>query len=258
MSQRYCEECKTPNEPEYRFCKNCGTPLQEPDILDSPVAEVAQNDDSINEISAQDMAFFVGKNGARIVNKWNVMGFLRRRFSWCWPAFIWSFFFGLAGTGFWFLYRRMYKLGAVVLAASFALSSIGILSHSESITNLVVDSADCIKQSTDWRTGEVNEKELSFRLERVMEGEDAKRLAALSDLSEMFNLVCAVLSGLFALLVYKRFAVSKIKSYGRKLTPLELSLAGGTSGGALTLGIILTMVAELSVLVVVIMGAFTL
>ncbi len=258
MSQRYCEECKTPNEPEYKFCKNCGTPLQEPDILDSPIAPIPQNDDSIGEIEAQDMVFFVGKNGARVVQKWNMMGFLRRRFSWCWPAFIWSFFFGLAGAGLWFLYRRMYKFGAIILAASFALSSIGILSHSESITNLVIDSVDCIKQSTDFETGEVNERELSYRLERVMEGEDAKRLAAFSDLSEMFNLVAAVVAGLFALAIYKHFAVSKIKSYGRKLTPLELSLAGGTSGGALTLGIILTVVAELSVLVVVIMGAFAL
>ncbi len=255
---RYCEECGTLNEAEFKYCKNCGSPLQQqsdPDDIGSDF-ERSQSDGSVDGVSTQDMIYFVGKRGEKVVRKWSEMSFFRRRFSWCWPAFIWSWFFGLAGAGFWFLYRRMYRLGALLIAASFALSAAGILAHSDSITGIVIDSVDCIKQSTDLKTGYVDENELSLRFELLAEGEDAKTLSAYSETVDMVNLMIAVIAGLFALSAYKIFAVRKIKSYSRELTPLELSLAGGTSGGALSLGIILSLIAELSVLVMVIMGAF--
>ena len=28
MNYNICPECKTPNEPEYQYCKNCGAPVQ--------------------------------------------------------------------------------------------------------------------------------------------------------------------------------------------------------------------------------------
>ncbi len=254
---RYCEECGTLNSAEFKYCKNCGTPLQDAEHNDvGSDFERAQSDGSVAGVSSQDMIYFVGKNGEKVVGKWNEMSFMRRRFSWCWPAFLWSFFFGLAGAGFWFLYRRMYKLGALVLSAAFLLSSAGILVNSKAITGLAIDTVDCIKQSTDYQTGYIDEEELSIRLDMLMEGEDAKQLEVYSETVEFINITVAVLAGLFALAMYKRFAVHKIRSYSRELTPLELSLAGGTSGGALTLGMILSFIAELLVLVVVIMGAF--
>ncbi|MBQ8550726.1 MAG: hypothetical protein IJ426_05230 [Clostridia bacterium] len=253
---RYCEECGTLNEGEYKYCKKCGALLvAAPEDEEVMFFDSDYEGEGETQVTPEELTCFVGRKGEKIVRKWNSMRFAHSRISWCWPAFLLSYFFGIAGAGFWFLYRRMYKLGAATLAVAVFLGFIGLAVNSEHITGIIIDTVECFEQSiTD--DGYVDEQRLSEGLDAIMEGEDAKMLDRHTGISDTFSIIVAVLSGMFSLWLYRRFAVSKIQSYGRKLTPAELTLAGGTSGGGLVVGMLFYFIAESTMVVMVMLGAF--
>ncbi len=256
---RYCNECGTQNEPDFEYCKNCGTLLEieedaaKPEWLDD--ADVGVN--PVGGIPAKDMVCFVGKNGNRIVRKWSDGAAFGHRLAWCWPAFWLSLIFGALGAGFWCLYRRMYKLGAFIFATAFVFNVAGVLAHADSLSGFIIDFADSFKQSTDIETDTLDTAELSERLSLLFEGEDAEALSNYADSGRAFNIAISVLAGAFSLYFYKYSATKKIKGYSRELSPMELSLAGGTSFGAAAFGGMLYIIAELTAVVLVIAGALT-
>lgn len=151
-----CPVCGTENEPQRLFCKNCNTPL---DIGAESRQNTANNGtryngefNSADEIygsyfcpdgsyaSSEEVGEIVGKKREKFLSKFTRMEVTSSKFSWNWPVFILTFIFGLTGTGFYFLYRKMTKLGAIFLAVgilfSFALSySNGTLQDASSQLN---------------------------------------------------------------------------------------------------------------------------
>ncbi len=253
---RYCEECNTKNEIAFKYCKNCGTLLLNESEDEEIIFESEQNSNFIDDVSLSEIAAFAGKNGNRIAYKWGAMHYFGRRTSWCWPAFLLSLFFGLAGAGFWFLYRRMYRFGVSLLAISLLIISFGILTNAGSIANIMVDVGDCFELSIDPETGYIDGGELLDRLEILKETENAVKLRVFSNIMSGISLAAAIAAGLFSLTIYGRFATKKIKSYGRQLQNDELSLSGGTAGGSLIFGMLSFFIASLAMLLFVIAGVF--
>ena len=64
----------------------------------------------------------------------------------------------------------------------------------------------------------------------------------------------AVLLGIFSLGIYKNFAMEKLRTFTRKPTATELSLSGGTSAGALAIGILVYIMLTGSILVLSALG----
>ena len=249
----FCEECGTENGPEFKYCKNCGTRLVGEEKEASSVMG-ADGEPEMPEIALPEMAIFAGKNGKKIAFKWSKMRFFGRKISWCWPVFLLTWFFGLAGAGFWFLYRRMYRFGVALLAASLLLGTFGSLVKAGNLKGDWTDISLCFEQSINSDTGNFDEEALLTGLEKIERSENVRRLNTYSDITNLINFVAAVLLGLYALFIYERFAQEKIRSYGRPLSEVELSLAGGTSGGAAALGVILYFIVELVAITLIIMG----
>ncbi len=247
MDNKICPECNTVNEPQYSYCKNCGAPLKSEqnsgtynynsgntgsDNFGVPYGYAA---DEIDGVPTGDLVCFVGKNSYKIIDKWSMMQFSRRKTSWCWPAFLLTIIFGFAGAGFWFLYRRMYKLGAVVLALALLLGGIQTFAFSDSFVNIISE----IWEDMEEQNGEISDEWLNEKSNELTMSEDMMKLTFSSRIFGILETVSAVLAGLFSLHLYKNFAVNKIKGYGRPLSDIELCLAGGTSAGGVVLGALL-------------------
>lgn len=265
---KYCRECGSANEEHYTYCKNCGAKLETEagaEYQQSGAYEGGQfyntrvTADSIEGIPTPDMVRFVGKNSYKIIEKWSIMELSRKKTSWCWPVFLLTFFLGLCGAGFWFLYRRMYKIGAIILLVSLGLTILG--------TALTLDSASSIMGGvfslseelveTMGPDGEYDANVLADGMEKLMSDMDIAKLTAISYLSDAIRVAAAVLLALFSLGIYKSFAVNKIKSYGRPLTDMELYLSGGTSGGAAAVGAVFYMIATTVVSVISLIWIFS-
>ena len=254
MNNKICRECGSVNEEHYTYCKNCGAKLdsaennayqQSATYADGQFYNARPTADSIEGVPTPDMVRFVGKNSYKIIEKWSLMELAHKKTSWCWPVFLLTFFFGLCGAGFWFLYRRMYKVGAVILAVSLALSILGTALTLDSASGLlggIFSLSQELVTSMD-ADGMYDMQVFEEGMEKLMSDSDIIKLTAFSYLSDALRVAVAVLLAMFALGLYKSFAANKIKSYGRPLTDMELFLAGGTSGGAAAVGVVFYMIA---------------
>ncbi len=250
-NQKICTECRTVNESEYTYCKNCGAvlPTGEERKAEIPYNSFPHNPytaEEIRGIPVDDMVAFVGKNSDKIIPKWTLTELSGRKTSWCWPAFLLTFFFGLFGTAFWFLYRRMYKIGLWIAAvAAIASIAFGALSFS-AMGDFASEYLDVVENYT--LTGD--EAQLEHDISNFIYGSELAGMSLISNLSNALRLGAAVVAGLFSLHIYKCHAAEKINSFGRKLSDMELSLLGGTSGGALTLGIVFYAMFNITILIV--------
>ena len=248
MNNNICEVCQTENEPQYKYCKNCGHLLN---VSESNTEQYTNPNNSqarflgethINDfdgVSAEEMAIFTGKNSHKILPKFEKMQITNSKTSWVWPAAILGLVFGPLGSALWFFYRKMYKvalifvaIGAVVTIMTGALSYVG----GQTVPQSAVES--------------FFEGDFDKAFDQIIASEESisstqKLLGNLGVLIE--NTACVasgVLAGLFGMYFYKKFCTEKITQY-RTSSPdttfykMGLSYVGGTSGGMLAVGIIL-------------------
>ncbi len=127
LSYVRCANCGTFNPDNISICGKCGTPLannsikiEDPEELEnikrltdvlSEVFNTQENEkttfDEKNEVSTADLADFVGQNNFSFLMKFNVIH-SRNAYPFNWAAFLFGFPY--------FFYRKMYKIGAVVMA----------------------------------------------------------------------------------------------------------------------------------------------
>ncbi len=268
MDNKICPDCGTYNEPQYTYCKNCGAMLEKSANTEGTYSYGTQNQnfgcppygapytDNIDGVSTAELMSFVGNNAYKIIDKWSVMQFTRRKTSWCWPAFLLCWIFGIAGAGFWFIYRRMYKLGALVLALALVFGIAQVLCVSDSIVNVVGDFSKVIDAVVE-SGGAVSDEWVNAQADAISTSKDMMKIAASAQLFNALKIAFAVLAGLFSLHFYKGFAVSKIKSYGRPLSDVELALAGGTSAGGTVLSIVLYGIVQVFLWAVLLVALFS-
>lgn len=265
---RHCPECNTANEPEYSFCKNCGAPLPKENAKkDNPYGYADPYGGSpygngygavppvnpyspfyaeeIDGIPTEDLVRFVGKNSDKIVGKWSHMAVTHSKISWCWPVAILTFLFGIAGAAFWFLYRRMYKIGIILLAASLLLTGVQsflLVTPMQDVFNTVLSAA------TEYGD-EITESQAAELVEQMAEDADLASVSVMSNLFSLIKWAGLILLSMFALPLYKNFAVGKIRAYGRRPNDMELLLSGGTSGGAVAIGVVLNIMLSTAIFV---------
>lgn len=140
-----CKSCGALSDGSRKYCVNCGAELPEAEKTYSepehsgsaPAADSAAGGGSegsgFNSVftggGAQlhenvnygaELEAYINNNADHYIGKFAAIDNSSKRSSWNWA----SFFFG----GFWFIYRKMYGLGAAMIAIQFFLELIGALS----------------------------------------------------------------------------------------------------------------------------------
>lgn len=223
---KICLFCKTVNEDEYVYCKNCGNLLESREnTQDSNVNYTTfrsfENENTlpvIDGVPTEDIAAFVGVKAPVFLRKFVKSEIVGSKTDWNWPVAVLSFFMGPCGAALWFLYRKMYKTGLLLLILGLPIlfGPTVINYYSGNLSSFLVETA-----SSNISAG-VNSL-LLFTFQGI-------------------KLLSAIVLSLFADSWYKSFAVKKIKvfhaSADARYYRFGLSAIGGTSGGALALGII--------------------
>lgn len=262
--KKFCPECKTENEEQFNFCKNCGTALdfkkeklsgdfKTPEQFD-PTAQKGSPmgngmPEEIEGVQKREMLAFLGKDADKIYDKFLKMEYSGSKVSWCWPAFLLTAFLGFFGSAIWFFYRKMFKPAiAFVIAGTLVLGVQTALNFDNNI-EVAKDIVSSIESVFGGNMDSVANPELFFDEEgEPAIGEPTGVLALISDILDTAEtLVGGAVIAMFALHIYKKHAVEKIKEQREKHgeTPYylyTLSLSGGTSGGMLALGIIIFVV----------------
>ena len=223
---KICPFCKTVNEDEYVYCKNCGNLLESREnTQDSNVNYTTfrsfENENTlpvIDGVPTEDIAAFVGVKAPVFLRKFVKSEIVGSKTDWNWPVAVLSFFMGPCGAALWFLYRKMYKTGLLLLILGLPIlfGPTVINYYSGNLSSFLVETA-----SSNISAG------VSSLLLFTFQG---------------IKLLSAIVLSLFADSWYKSFAVKKIKvfhaSADARYYRFGLSAIGGTSGGALALGII--------------------
>ncbi len=239
----YCSVCGTLNEPEYKYCKNCGAKLVNDN--ENEASESSSNNtyinpekiivDTIDGVPSEEMAIFIGKKAVEIMPKFSKMAISNSKVSWCWPAALLGIFFGPIGSALWFFYRKMYK-PAVILTLIGSLLTIltSILTFNTTSSAFDLFAEAFTNGKFDEAINSLANADLSTTIFDML-------ASAISDISSFLSFL---LCGLFGYNTYKNHCVSKINSYktyqgDQRYYRLGLASIGGVSGGMLAVGIII-------------------
>jgi hypothetical protein len=284
MSKYICENCKTENEPEYEFCKNCGIPLNRQEYsrntqdstpaYDNSAANgnsaQAQADNTrvgqqgnasaaqaygnhsgaagfmsvwgaygnmnFDGVSGEEMAAFVGKKANDILPKFFKMQLKNSKVSWCWPAAILGFIFGPLGSGLWFLYRKMYKIGIIFLAIGVVISIAPDIMANYGNTETANN-----KQYENYVETDGSFKDIFNILGSAQEDKDFLDYCA-ETIDYISSILAGVVAGMYGFYYYKKHCIEQITSFrayqaDSRFYSIGLASLGGVSGGALTGGI---------------------
>lgn len=109
---RICPDCRAKNHPQSIICTTCGAPLAAE--INNPFAEAIGIDENekIGNYSAGDYALYTQLNAKRYIPKFRKLE--EKKLSFNWAAFV----FGPS----WFLFRKIYKVGIILLIAFVSIS----------------------------------------------------------------------------------------------------------------------------------------
>lgn len=260
MNKNICNECGTENEQDYKYCKNCGSPLFEKEENNTQKSSFNSADyikaqrfgnkyylydcvDSFDGVAREDMALFIGRKEYEILPKFCKMEVADSKVSWCWPAAILGFLLGPIGSALWFFYRKMYKPAVI-------LSIIGtIIIIITSLFTVNTDSAVFSNMYESFSNGDY-ESTISF-FEEYIESEDIEYTAPnfVSFIESITSLGATIFCGLYGYHIYKKHCIKKISAFKASVKDsryynLGLISLGGVSGGMLFLGIIILIFAK--------------
>ena len=237
MSKKICVQCNTENEADFRFCKRCGAVLPIVEEKANINAEVVfENNtsasfdgDTIDGVSAEHLRAYVGKNNRRIMDSFYNMSIYNKKTSFCAPVLILGLLSGFLGMSIWFFYRKMNKIGFLLLSIPFIFSLIDValnfdafasfLKGYSQIFSLYMLDSDALRQQITLLYSDFAKNFNSF-------------LPDIRNLVE--SIVAPVVMSVFALYFYKNDAVKKVKKIclenaGDSNLSLKLFLSGGTS-----------------------------
>ncbi len=250
MNNIICPVCQTENEPQYKYCKNCGKQLafdnsNEPKRADDATYSRQENAacdrafvETIDGVKTEDIEAYIGKKSATILPKLNKMEFTGSKISWCWPVAILSYLFGPLGAAIWFFYRKMYKVALVLTAVGVVLTA-GITFLSGDFAALEENLTTQIENGTF---------DVDAFLD-IIDSEETARSMIAGSIESIVNLATMIVCSLFAYGIYKSDIVKKINQYKlRDVDPryyrMGLAAIGGTSGGMAFLGIVIMSLAQ--------------
>lgn len=197
----------------------------------------------IDGVKTEDLAAYIGPNNNRIINKFAKMELSGSKASWCWPAALWGLL-GLCGVAIWFIYRKMYKVGLILLAVSVLLDGViayVAVSGTNSFDSFV--SEFLFEDSSNSEFGELEE------IPEIENGNNANndiaaKVALL--LGDIVFLSGIAFGGIFGLYIYKNHTTKKIKRYNlfntsQRYHQIGLMATGGTSAGFAVLAFLVSL-----------------
>lgn len=268
---KICSECGTENEEKFEFCKNCGKELETQKSEQSANSNTdhsapngqyggVYNDFIIPEtdgIPNDEVAAFVGGKASKIIPKFAKMQVTNTKISWCWPVAILSYFFGPLGAAFWYLYRKMYKMAVIFFAIAIVLSVAVSFVPSSLLgdENETVSYEEIFDTYENYINGEIDFEEYMNKISDSMSD-----MAITNPISQVTDIIFLVITGLFSYHWYKNKVIKSIKKIKAVHTDsryyhFALAANGGTSGGAVVLGLIIYY-AILSAIIGVLIFAF--
>lgn len=272
-----CPECSTVNEPQYEYCKNCGTKLKAtPQSDETPKSEPftpeqhhnpnngeqqqthtdnssqnSQNNADVNNsysswmpneidgVPFNEVVLYTGHKSTDLIGRFIKMKNLNQKTSWSWPLALIAFFFGFTGSAVWLFYRKMYKLALIVLAVAVVFSTASILIVDASIGNPSVE-IDAIMN--DYINGKITDTEYLNAFFDMFFSIFTPMYFVTSFISWVISITYSILFGLFAVPLYKKHTINSIKRFKASCVQPEyyhyaLRTLGGTSTGMLAVGI---------------------
>ena len=241
-----CPECGTENEPQYTYCKNCGTKIATESSADKYQAndnftgnEEKENGeytnliiDTIDGNSTDDIITFTGKNAMKFVPKFSKMELTGSRISWCWPVAVLGYLFGPLGASLWFFYRKMYKAALILLLIG------TLVGGASAALNGYVNS--------------VNQPERNEIVNEFLQGIDSFESIVSNYIEPPYSLPYAfvenfigiatfLLGGLYSMNIYKKHVAQRISQFKNsdvdpRYYKLGLASIGGVSSGMTWLG----------------------
>lgn len=229
----YCPVCGAENRADYAFCLKCGSPLKAAAAGEAPFAAPQYGD--IGGLPEREVSDYIGaSNNAAIMKKF-------KRLSdgasacWNWPVFI----LGLFNMQFiWFFYRKMYKLGALLLALSAVIIGVNIAAVvmafdavSGPITEMIYNLAETVQTSGEYVLSDQQLYELSgeilSRLGEVLTGSFLWMYIAVQIVS-VVRVVMFVITPIFADKAYYGKTVRDITEMNKGNVTVEAVKAAGS------------------------------
>ncbi|MCH5314725.1 MAG: DUF2628 domain-containing protein [Eubacterium sp.] len=125
-----CQNCGAENNNDTAFCIECGERIgnsfsssKKATPFNEPYNQFAESSETIDGKRVSDISAVVGSNSKRFVDKFKS----GKKTSWNWGAF----FF----TGYYFMFRKMYKEGAMIIALNLAVSFFAHGTYAEKTAN---------------------------------------------------------------------------------------------------------------------------
>ncbi len=235
-----CPRCGNNCAPEMLACPRCGMQLSSDNAGQGSSSRImpdlsteegrtrffmqgvdAESSDEIDGVRVGDIAAFVQSNAARIISKFKRIS-KDKKITWNWGAFIFA--------EFWFIYRKMFKIGVLMMAASLAISILRIGSTveiSRMTSGYVNEFSDAVTAAQE---GKISNAELEARA-RVIYSEMQARLAENPSPLIQYAVLSALLfikhivSGLIGYWLYRRHVLEKIKAVKSTLVTEEMFIA---------------------------------
>ncbi len=144
-NSRTCPACKTENQENYIFCKNCGHPLDETQPTGgyrysppygNPFSQpfgfagpgYSQHTPEINGVKTEKLEAYVGiAKRNYYIPKFIVFSKTGSKTAWNWAILLLGFLLEPVFAASWFFYRKMTKIGYMICAASVVFTAIFML-----------------------------------------------------------------------------------------------------------------------------------
>lgn len=240
MSSVFCQKCGTENNAEYNYCIGCGTPLAKPESsFQEPCSANACSDGaqapvaSIGNMPIAAAVEFVGDDPNKYIPKFIKFDASKSYASWNWAAAIWAFF-GLPFV--WFFYRKMYKIGAILLVICLALSLVSVLAIAPVFQTAADAITPYIEQILANPYVEIPEELIN---QLISQGDMVSQVATsntVNNLVGFLELCIFVFTSIAANGLYMKHMLKVFNKAAEKnpegVTSLEIRRLGGTSVGA--------------------------
>ncbi len=258
---RFCTNCGLQVDPGDNFCNRCAAPLYhfekrqavQPQPQPQPQSDNRYTYDNIYDdtdlgVDEHELRCFIGENSEACIKRFKKMKFGGSKASWNWPVFLFSCLLNIPFV--WFFYRKMYKVGTILLVVTVVLNMIITMLFGGYLSHLVKYASEMTETTHNYEYDEYVYDEDDFYNEYTDNFYDLVEdimpyLGGLSALSYI-SLGYSIFLSIFANNMYFKHCCKKISRLNVE-DPAEqrrvLASAGGTSKGkAVALGIVVPIV----------------
>lgn len=257
-----CPQCNSQNIDEAKFCEKCGNAFEYGDTYKESVTneEPKSSQIDLNGVSEVEFAAYVGKNQNDFIPAFRKFC-NGQKVSFSPLVFLLSWLVSPLAGAFWFLHRRINKIGAVVLAIAVALSvASGVVAVCvvddviETTVGYIGEVAEYDSYNNEYYIDEYNSLD---DYERYMTQEFVKELVqnimkygSVTTLLGLLKIAFAVVLGLFAKYFYFKEAADKILIIKQKNPTMsymnDVVSAGGTKCIGWVIGVVICVFAAIA------------